>query len=166
VYIRDLMDPHVELLRNLFLTHPAWRTASDHLKEGSSSRVLFSHIPGEYQLVRRGSQNLLLEGKATDPDLAFRFTPKSIERLSRVSGSDIADFGVELLECAASEDPEIQVRMLVIAGFTKLLFRGYAGLLLKAGPRVLRGSGKGGPSLSDARKLLTSLRDDSGWVED
>jgi hypothetical protein len=160
------MDPHVELLRNLFLTHPAWRAASDHLREGSSSRVLFSHVPGEYQLLRRGKQNLLLEGKAHDPDLAFRFTPKSIERLSRVEGSDIADFGVELLDCAASEDPEIQVRMLVIAGFSKLLLRGYAGLLLRAGPRVLKGSGKGGPSISDVRKLISALRSDSGWSED
>lgn len=160
------MDPHVELLRTLFLTHPAWRAASAHLKEGASSRVLFSHVPGEYQLLRRGQQNLLLEGKADDPDLAFRFTPKAIERLSRVQGSDIADFGVELLDCAASQDPELQVRMLVIAGFTKLLLRGYAGLLLKAGPRVLKGSGKGGPSISDVRKMISSLRHDSGWVED
>jgi hypothetical protein len=160
------MDPHVELLRTLFLTHPAWRAASDHLKEGSQSRVLFSHVPGEFQLVRRGTQNLLLEGKARDPDLAFRFTPKSIERLSRVQGTDIADFGVELLECAASEDPEIQVRMLVIAGFPKLLLRGYATLLLKAGPRVLKGGGKAGPSLSDVRKMISALRDNSGWVED
>jgi hypothetical protein len=161
------MDPHVELLKNLFLTHPAWRAASGYLKEGSQSRVLFSHVPGEYQLLRHGSQNLLLEGKAKDPDLAFRFTPKSIERLSRVQGSDIADFGVELLDCAASRDPEIQVRMLVIAGFPKLFLRGYATLLLKAGPRVLKGSsGKGGPSIADVRKMVAALRDDSGWVED
>jgi hypothetical protein len=160
------MDPHVELLRTLFLTHPAWRAASDHLKEGASSRVLFSHVPGEYQLVRRGNQNLLLEGKAQDPDLAFRFTPKSIERLSRVQSTEIADFAVELLACGESEDPEMQVHMLVKAGFTKLLFRGYASLLIKAGPRVLTGSGKGGPTLSDVRKWISALRSDSGWVWD
>lgn len=168
MYIRGLMDRHVELLRNLFLTHPAWRAASNHLREGSSSRVIFSHVPGEFHLLRQGNQNLLLEGRARDPDLAFRFTPKSIERLSQVQGTDIADFGVELLDCAASEDPEIQVRMLVISGFSKLLLRGYAGLLLKAGPRILRGSGGGGggASISDVRKMISALRDNSGWVED
>jgi hypothetical protein len=118
------MDPHVELLRTLFLTHPAWRMAFEPLKEGASSRVLFSHLPGEFQLVRKGNANLLLEGAAKDPDLAFRFTPRSIERLSSVKGHDIADFAVELLDCAASTDPEIQVRMLVIAGFPRLLLRG------------------------------------------
>ena len=159
------MDPHVELLRTLFLTHPAWRTASDHLKEGSSSRVLFSHVPGEFQLLRKGHANLLLEGPAQDPDLAFRFTPLAIERLSRVKSTDIADFALELLACAASTDPELQVRMLVIASFPKLLLRGYAGLLLKAGPRVLKGGGAGRVGIGDARKWIAALRDDSGWVE-
>jgi hypothetical protein len=159
------MDPHVELLRTLFLTHPAWRTASDHLKEGSSSRVLFSHVPGEFQLLRKGHANLLLEGPAKDPDLAFRFTPLAIERLSRVKSTDIADFALELLACAASTDPELQVRMLVIASFPKLLLRGYAGLLLKAGPRVLKSGGGGRVGIGDARKWIAALRDDSGWVE-
>lgn len=161
------MDSHVELLRTLFLTHPAWRMASDHLKEGASSRVLFSHVPGEFQLLRKGNANLLLEGPAKDPDLAFRFTPRSIERLSRVKSHDIADFAVELLDCAASSDPEIQVRMLVIASFPRLLLRGYAGLLLKAGPRVLKASsgGKGSVSVADARKMIAALRDNSGWTD-
>ena len=160
------MDPHVELLRTLFLTHPAWRMASQHLKEGSSSRVLFSHVPGEFHLLRKGNANLLLEGPAKDPDLAFRFTPGAIERLSRVKSNDIADFGVELLDCASSTDPGVQVRMLVIASFPKLLLRGYAGLLLRAGPRVLKGSSKGHVGISDARKWIAALRDNSGWVEE
>jgi hypothetical protein len=161
------MDAHVDLLRTLFLTHPAWRVAADYLKEGCSSRVIFSHVPGEYQLLRKGAANLLLEGPAKDPDLAFRFTPRAIERLSKVKSTDIADFAVELLACAASSDPEVQVRMLVIASFPKLLLRGYAGLLLRAGPRVLKASsgGAGSVSISDARKMLSALRDDSGWIE-
>lgn len=159
------MDPHVELLRNLFRSHPAWRAAADHLKEGSSSRVLFSHVPGEHHLLRKEGHNLLLEGPADDPDLAFRFTPRSIERLSRVTSDDFVDFALELLDCAASSDPDVQVRMLVIASFPRLLFRGYAGLLLKAGPRVLKGGGAGSVSLSDARRMITQLRDPSGWQE-
>lgn len=159
------MDTHIELLRNLFLTHPAWRMAAGHLKEGSSSRLLFSHVPGEFHLLRKGGESLLLPGPAKDPDLAFRFTPKSIERLSRVRGSDIADFALELLDCAASPDPDIQVRMQVIASFPKLLMRGYATVLLKAGPRVLKASSGGSVGLSDARRWIAQLRNDSGWEE-
>ncbi|HEX6240667.1 MAG TPA: hypothetical protein VFZ61_07235 [Polyangiales bacterium] len=160
------MDPHIELLRTLFLTHPAWRAASDNLKDGSSSRVLFSHVQGEYHLLRRGQANLLLEGPAKDPDLAFRFTPRAIERLSRVKSNDIADFALELLDCCASSDPEVQVRVLVISSFPRLLLRGYATTLLKAGPRVLKGgSGGGHVGISDARKWLAAMRDHSAWVE-
>lgn len=160
------MDPHVELLRNLFLTHPAWLSAAGHLKEGVTSSVRFSHVPGEFHLLRTEGKNLLLEGPAKDPDLAFRFTPKAIERLSRVPGSDIADFGVELLECAGSEDPEVRVRIRVLTGFSKLLFRGYVGLLMRGGPRVLSYGGKG-TSFSDVRKVLSEMRaKDTLWDND
>ena len=151
------MDPHVTLLRQLFLTHPAWLSAADHIKDGCSSAVRFSHVPGDYQLLRHDGKSDLLEGKASDPDLAFLFTPKSIERLANVKGTDIADFGVELLELANSADPELHVRIRVIAGFSKLLFRGYVGMLMKAGPRVLAYGGKG-TSFTEVKKLITQLR--------
>jgi len=160
------MDPHVALLRNLFLTHPAWLFAARHLKEGVTSSVRFSHVPGEYHLLCKEGKNLLLEGTAKDPDLAFRFTPRSIERLSRVAGDDIADFGVELLECAGSKDPEVQVRIRVLTGFSKLLFRGYVGLLMRGGPRVLSYGGKG-TSFSDVRRVLSEMRaKDRLWDKD
>lgn len=157
------MDPHVELLRNLFLTHPAWLSAARSIKDGSTSSVRFSHVQGAYHLLRKEGQSLLLSGPAADPDLAFRFTPRAIERLCAVQGSDIADFGVTLMECAGSEDPELQVRLRVVAGFSKLLRRGYVSLLMKGGPRVLAYGGRGA-SLMEVRKLLSQMRaDDGAW---
>lgn len=166
MYSRRPMDPHVELLRNLFATHPAWLMAGSHLKEGVTSIVRFTHVPGEFHLLCTGGKNLLMDGPAKDPDLAFRFTPGSIERLSKVTGQDIADFGVELLECAGSSDPAVQVRIRVLTGFSKLLFRGYVGLLMRGGPRVLAYGGKG-TSFSDVRKVLSDMRaKDNSWDED
>lgn len=155
------MDRHVELLRNLFLTHPAWLAAARYIKDRSNSSVRFSHVPGAYHLLRKDGQSLLLDGPAPDPDLAFRFTPRSIERLSAVQGADIAAFGIELIECAGSDDPELQVRLRVLAGFPRLLRGGYVNLLLKGGPRVLA-QGGAGASLSDVRKLFAQLRSDDG----
>jgi hypothetical protein len=165
-YIARVMDPHVELLRKLFLTHPAWLAAARYIKDGSSSSVRFSHVPGAYHLLRKEGQSLLLDGPASAPDFAFRFTPRAIERLSAVQGSDIGDFGVELLECVGANDPDTQVRLRVVAGFSKLLRGGYVNLLLKGGQRVLAHGGKGA-SLSDVRKLVTQLRSDDGsWEHD
>jgi hypothetical protein len=155
------MDPHVELLRKLFLSHPAWLAAARFIKDGSSSSVRFSHAPGAYHLLRKDGQSLLVDGPAADPDLAFRFTPRSIERLSAVQGADIADFGIELMECASSDDPELQVRLRVLVGFPKLLRRGYVNLLIQGGPRVLAHGGKSA-SFSDVRKLLSQMRNDDG----
>ena len=81
------MDPHIAQLRDLFLSHPAWLDAASHIKEGAQSRVCFSHVPGDFHMVRKEGKSLLLSGKAEDPDFAFYFTPKAIERLAAVQGS-------------------------------------------------------------------------------
>jgi hypothetical protein len=161
------MDPHIAQLRELFLTHPAWLSAAQHIKEGSESRVYFSHVPGDFHMVRKGGQSLLLPGKASDPDFAFRFTPKSIERLSKVEGHDLADFAVELFECIVSEDPELQVGLRIISSFTKLFWRGYVTLLMKGGPRVLAyGASRGVHSAGDLRRFLKQSRaSDSRWEQ-
>lgn len=159
------MDPHVAKLRELFLHHPAWLNAATHIKEGAQSRVYFSHVPGEYQMLRRGGQSLLLEGRASDPDFAFRFTPKAIERLAQVQGNDLVDFAVELFECVVSDDPEVQVGLRIVSSFPKLLMRGYVTLLLKGGPRVLAyGASRGVHSVSDLRRFVQQARaSDPRW---
>jgi hypothetical protein len=161
------MDPHISQLRDLFLTHPAWLSAAKHIRDGAQSRVLFSHVDTEFCLARKDGESHLIEGPATDPDLAFRFTPKSIERLSAVEGDDMADFAVELFECVVSDDPDLQVGLRVVSGFTKLLFRGYVKLLIKSGPRVFAyGSSRGVTNVSGLRKFLRQARaSDPRWAQ-
>jgi hypothetical protein len=160
-------DPHVERLRQLFLTHPAWLKAASSIRDGSSSRVLFSHVPGQFHLLRKDGESLLLEGPAKDPDFAFRFTPKSIDRLSAVASGDVGDFGIELLECVLSDDPELQVGLRVLGGYTRLLFRGYVGLFFKGGPRLLSHANERGiGNVSDLRKFFKQASGvDPRWEE-
>jgi hypothetical protein len=159
------MDPHIAQLRDLFLSHPAWLDAASHIKEGSQSRVSFSHVPGDFYMIRKEGKSLLLTGKAEDPDFAFYFTPKAIERLATVEGRDLADFAVTLFDCIVSDDPELQVGLRIIASFPKLFWRGYVGLLMKGGPRVLSyGSSRGVTSMSDLRRFLKQSRaSDPRW---
>jgi hypothetical protein len=159
------MDPHIEQLRQLFLSHPAWLNAAEHIKEGAQSRVYFSHVAGEFHMVRKGGKSLLQAGPATDPDFAFRFTPKAIERLSRVEGDNLADFAVELFECIVSDDPDLQVGLRILSGFTKLFWRGYVTLLLAGGPRVFAyGAARGVNGVGDLRKFLKQSRaSDPRW---
>jgi hypothetical protein len=160
------MDPHVARLRELFLAHPAWLRAAAHIRDGCESRVYFSHVEGEYRLVREGGASHLLEGAAADPDFAFRFTPRAIDRLAAVESDRVADFAVELFETIVSDDPDLQVGLRVIAGFGRLLRRGYLGLLLKHAPRLLSyGRTRGVTNLGELRKFLRQSRaSDPRWA--
>lgn len=158
-YNRSGVDTYVEQLRRFFLEHPVWVEAARTVRDGAQSRVFFSHLPGEWHLSREGGRSLLLEGPAQDPDLAFRFTPASVGRLTAVDG-DIGDFAVALFACATDPDPEARVEFRVLAPFTRLLSRGYVQVLLRGGPKVLAfGASRGVRTLADLRRLLKHLQD-------
>ena len=154
------MDAYVDKLAGHFLNHPVWVNAAASIKEGASSQVYFSHLDGEWHLLRQDGQSLLLEGASPDPDFAFCFTPASIDRIFAVEGS-VGDFAVELFECITSEDEKEKVDFRVIAPFSKLLKRGYVKLLLRGGPKVLQyAASHGVRTLSDLRRLLKEARSD------
>jgi hypothetical protein len=153
------MDPHISKLRELFLGHPAWLKAARHIRDGASSRVVFSHVPGEYQLLRKGGQSHLLEGVAEEPDFAFRFTPRAIDRLAAIQSDQVADFAIALFEGTIEEDPDLQVGLRVVGSFPRLMLRGYVGLLFGGGPRLLAyGASRGVRNVSDLRKFLKQTR--------
>ena len=153
------MDPHISKLRELFLTHPAWLKAAKHIRDGATSRVLFSHVPGDYHLLRKNGQSQLLEGPAQDPDFAFRFTPRSIDRLTTIESDQVADFAIALFEGTVEEDPELQIGLRVVGGFPRLMLRGYVGLLFGGGPRLLAyGASRGVRNVGDLRRFLKQTR--------
>lgn len=159
------MDVYAAKLEHMLKTHPAWIATAKTIRDGSSSRVYFSHLPGEYHMERRNGESLLLAEPVADPDFAFRFTPKSIDRLCSVKGHEQADFAIEFFECVVSDDPDLQVGLRVIAGFPRLLWRGYVTMLLRGGPRLLAyGATRGIHSVSDLRKFLSQTRaSDPRW---
>jgi len=152
-------DPHIERLAVCYRTHPAWRAAAGHLAREATSAVYFSHRPGEaWHLAQRTAGAELRPGRAEDPDLAFCFTPAAIDRVAAVEGG-VGDFAVALFECIGSEDPELRVEFRVVAPFSRLVRRGYVGLLVAAGPKVAAyGLRRGIVSVGQLRRLVESLR--------
>jgi hypothetical protein len=151
-------DPHVERLARLFREHPAWREAARHVSEAATSRVLFSHRPGErWHLARRADESLLLPGDVRDPDFVFRFSPAAIERLARVEGS-VGAFAVELFGLVVGERPDARVDLRIAAPFGRLVRRGYLRLLAAAGWRVVAfGARHGVRSVGQLRLLVARL---------
>jgi hypothetical protein len=155
----DAPDPAVDRLAALFFEHEAWISAARRLDTSATSTVYFSHRPGEvWQLVQREGRTRLLPGSSSDPDLVFRFTPAAVERLEAVEGS-IGEFAVELFALMLEDDPELRVGFRVVAGFGRLVMRGYVRLLVAAGPGVVAfGVSHGVGSLPALRRFVAQLR--------
>lgn len=157
--VEPATDETVERLARLFLEHPAWVAAARHLSRSATSTVYFSHRPGEpFRLDQGDGHTRLLPGAATDPDFVFRYTPASVEALERVEGG-IGAFAVALFGLILEDDPARRVGFRIVAGFVRLVRRGYVRLLLIAGPRVAAfGATHGIFHLGGLRRLVAELR--------
>jgi hypothetical protein len=153
-------DEWIERLARLYRDHPAWKSAARRLVTAATSTVYFSHCPGEpWHLEQREGETRLLPGASPDPDFVFRFSPSSIVRLEAVTGG-VGDFAVELFTLITEVEPDEGVGLRVVAGFPRLVRRGYLGLLLASGPRVLAfGAAHGVRTVGALRRLVAQLRD-------
>lgn len=130
-----------------------------YTREGASSKVFFSHLPGEpWHLIRVGGESLLRPGPPAAPDFAFRFTPAAIDRLAKVEGG-IGDFAVALFSLILETDPDLRIGFRIIAPFPRLVRRGYLRLLLHAGPELVAyGARHGVRNLRELQRVIARLR--------
>jgi hypothetical protein len=152
-------DATVRTLATLFRRHPVWVAAAHGVDVRAESAVFFTHLPGlPWRLVRRRGRTLLLRGRARDPDLVFRFTPRAVARLAVVRGG-VGDFAVELFARIVERRRTERVDLRVAAPFARLVERGYVGLLLGAGPRVAAWAlAHGVTTLAELRSLVERSR--------
>jgi hypothetical protein len=155
----DAVDA-VDALARLFAEHPAWRAAASHVTDPEArSDVYFSDRPGEaWHLELADGAARLLPDRSPDPDFVFRFAPGAVLRLSEVEGG-LADFAIALFEAMQSDDPATRVDLRVAAPFSRLLARGYVGLLAAAGPRLVAlGARRGFLGLRGLRRMVEQAR--------
>jgi hypothetical protein len=152
----DQGDEWTDRLSRLFLAHPAWVEIARRLRQDASSSVYFSHREREpWRLVRCDDETHLIPGADPDPDFVFRFTPESIEALESVEGG-VGDFAVTLFSLVV--DGAVELR--IVAGFPRLMTRGYLRLLLAAGPPVLVfGARHGIRTIGALRRFVAQLRE-------
>jgi hypothetical protein len=164
-----LGDRHVDALARLFRAHPVWLEAARHVADDSTSRVLFTHRPGErWHLARERGETVLRPGDVPEPDLVFRFSPESIDRLAAVEGP-VGAFAVELFGLIAGDDPRARVELRVAAPFQRLVRRGYLRLLVASGGRAVAfGLRHGVRSLAGLQRLVESLarRSPAAWEDE
>jgi hypothetical protein len=164
---RRLRDPYVARLATLFREHPAWIDAAARLSASASSTVSFTHLPGRaWQLVRHNGQTVLRAGRAPDPDFVFRFSPAAIDALAAVRGG-IGEFALALFGRILEPDAARGIGLRIVAPFARLVRRGYLGVLLAAGPKVVAfGAAHGVGTVAELRRLVRDLRiGDRGLAE-
>jgi len=131
--------------------------------------VFFTHLPGRrWHLVRRRGETVLVEEPASHPDFAFRFTPAAVERLAALETDDVGDFAVELFTCVLEDRESQRVDFRILAPFTTLVRRGYVGLLLAAGPKLVAfGAARGVRTIGELRRLVARMREEgrAEWEE-
>ncbi|MGH0029139.1 MAG: hypothetical protein ACQGVC_05080 [Myxococcota bacterium] len=132
------MQDEVLVLGRLFREHAAWRAAARYVSApDATSDVYFTTRPGEaWHLALRGDHAELLPGRSADPDFVFRFAPGAVRRLAE-EHDGLAGFAMALFRAMESADPEEHVDLRVVAGFGRLVRRGYVKLVAAAGPRLL-----------------------------
>ena len=152
-------DVHVEALAHFFATHPACVAATRCVRVGATSKVFFTHRPGEPWHLLRGSDGSSLEqGPASDPDFAFCFPPRSIERIT-TAGGGVGGFAVALFSSIVEADASLHVGFRVIAPWMRLARNGYVRLLLAGGPQVLAfGARHGIRSVGQLRRFVNAAR--------
>ena len=130
-------DAHIDALAEFFATHPACVAASRYVRVGTTSKVFFSHRPGEsWHLLREREGSRLQPGRAKDPDFAFCFPPRAIDHIT-TAADDVGGLAVALFTLISEEDVSLRVRFRVIASWTRLARGGYVRLLLAGGPQAL-----------------------------
>jgi hypothetical protein len=152
-------DPHVDALARFYATHPACVAASRHVRPGASSKIFFTHRPGEpWHLLRSSEGSRLEPGPAKDPDFAFCFPPRAIDRLT-TTGGDVGDFAVALFSLIVEADASLRVGFRVIASWPRLARSGYVRLLLAGGPQILAfGASHGVRSAGQLRRFVNAAR--------
>jgi hypothetical protein len=156
-------DASVNRLAALFRSHPAWTRAAALLSEDACSNIRFQHRPGEvWHLARAGGVTLLAPGARRGADLELAFPPGAIERLEATRGG-IGAFAVALFELAVEDDAALRVEIRIPAPFSRLVRRGYLGLLVAGGPGVLAwGAAHGVRTLGELRRFVARVRRASG----
>lgn len=152
-------DDHVDALAQFFATHPACRAASRYVALGATSKVFFTHRPGEPWHLLCGADGSRLEpGPASDPDFAFCFPPAAIDRITTAEGG-VGGFAVALFSSIVEPDAALHVGFRVIAPWMRLARNGYVGLLIAGGPRVIAfGARHGIRSAGQLRRFVNATR--------
>jgi hypothetical protein len=125
----------LERLRCFFASSPAARAATRPLS--SEVEVAIELDRDRVARFAMGSgEPVVTPEPARDPDFTLVLPDRAVAHLTDLESEDVGEFGVAFFSLVLSRDPETKVRVRINAPTTRLLRRGYLGVLAIGGMKV------------------------------
>lgn len=131
-------DDSYQLLKQFFESHPVAQKATAPLKRGAEVAVHFTDLPGRtFRFYKEDDAPRLTESSPQDADFDLTLAPLAVQEIVALEGHEVGDFGIAFFSHLIASEPERKVQVKLHAGPLKLLRRGYLGVLVLGGPKVL-----------------------------
>jgi len=121
-------------LRTFFETAPAARVATRPLAREARVNLLLEGGAARFAMASGVPE--VHEGEGPDPDFTLALPAAAVVRLTGLAGADVGRLGIEFFRLVLERDPALKIRVRVHAPTTRLVGRGYLGVLALGGLRV------------------------------
>ena len=130
-------EPSNIVLQRFFETSESARKAAAHLKPAAEVGVTFTDVPGEYRFTLVDGKPRFLDGRAKDPDFELTMAPGAVSALAAQPNADVGDLGILFFQHIVARDPNSKIRVKLHSGLIKLGMRGWVGVLMSGGAKVI-----------------------------
>lgn len=130
-------EPSNIVLQRFFETSESARRAAAHLKGAAEVGVRFTDVPGEYRFTLVEGKPRFLDGKAKDPDFELTLAPGAVTAIAAQPNADVGDLGILFFQHIVSRDANSKIHVKLHSGLIKLTMRGWVGVMMSGGAKVL-----------------------------
>src|SRR2546421_8003306 len=130
-------EPSNIVLQRFFETSESARKAASHLKAPAEVGVRFTDDAGEYRFTLVDGKPRFLDGRAKDPDFELTMAPGAVTAIAAQPNADVGDLGILFFQHIVAQDPQSKIGVKLHSGLIKLTMRGWVGVMLSGGGKVL-----------------------------
>jgi hypothetical protein len=130
-------EPSNIVLQRFFETSESARKAAAHLKPPAEVGVRFTDVPGAFRFTLVDGKPRFLDGPAKDPDFELTMAPGAVTALAAQPNADVGDLGILFFQHILAKDPDSKIKVKLHSGLIKLTMRGWVGVMMSGGAKVL-----------------------------
>jgi hypothetical protein len=135
--IEQTPEPSNVVLQRFFETSESARRAAAHLKSAAEVGVRFTDVPGDFRFTLVDGKPRFLDGKAKDPDFELTLAPGAVAAIAAQPNADVGDLGILFFQHIIAKDPQGKIGVKLHSGLIKLTMRGWVGVMMSGGGKVL-----------------------------